>query len=79
MVRVWYFEKKIKNFTLKLNYWKKVFFFLIYLFARDVLVMKNLEIKKTNPTLIISSKSWILGGLSFFDFQLFLLKNFSGK
>ena len=48
-------------------------FFLIHLFARDVLVMKKLEIKKTKPTFIIhiSFKTWILGGLSFFDFQLF--------
>jgi hypothetical protein len=29
-------------------------FFLIHLFARDVLVMKNLEIEKTKPTFIIS-------------------------
>ena len=28
--------------------------FLIHLFARDVLVMKMLEIKKTKPTFIIS-------------------------
>ena len=29
-------------------------FFLIHLFARDVLVMKKLEIEKTKPTFIIS-------------------------
>ena len=29
-------------------------FFLIHLFARDILVMKKLEIEKTKPTLIIS-------------------------
>ena len=29
-------------------------FFLIHLFARDVLVTKKLEIEKTRPTLIIS-------------------------
>ena len=29
-------------------------FFLIHLFAREVLVMKKLEIKKTKPTLMIS-------------------------
>ena len=39
---------------IKLNYCKKVFFFLIHLFARDVLVMKKLEIEKTKPTFIIS-------------------------
>ena len=31
------------------------FFFLIQLFARDVLVMKKLEIEKTKPTFIIST------------------------
>ena len=30
-------------------------FFLIHLFARDVLVMKKLEIEKTKPTFIISA------------------------
>ena len=29
-------------------------FFLIHLFARDVFVMKKLEIEKTKPTFIIS-------------------------
>ena len=29
-------------------------FFLIHLFARDVLVMEKLEIEKTKPTFIIS-------------------------
>ena len=29
-------------------------FFLIHLFARDVLVMKKLEIEKTKPTFILS-------------------------
>ena len=37
---------------LKLNYYKKVFFFLVHLFARDVLVMKTLEIENTKPTFI---------------------------
>ena len=30
-------------------------FFLIHLFARDVLVMKKMEIKKTKPTFSISA------------------------
>ena len=30
-----------------LNYRKRVFFFLIHLFARDILLMKKLEIKQT--------------------------------
>ena len=29
-------------------------FFLVHLFARDVLVLKKLEIEKTKPTFIIS-------------------------
>ena len=29
-------------------------FFLIHLFARDIFVMKNLEIEKSKPTVIIS-------------------------
>ena len=29
-------------------------FFLIHLFARDVLVMKKLEIEKTKPTFVMS-------------------------
>ena len=32
---------------------ESIFFFLIHLFARDVLVVKKLEIKKTKPTFII--------------------------
>ena len=31
-----------------------IFFFLIHLFARDVFVMKKLEIEKTKPNFIIS-------------------------
>ena len=33
---------------------KEGIFFLIHLFARDILVMKKLEIEKTEPTFIIS-------------------------
>ena len=33
---------------------KEAIFFLIHLFARDVLVTKKLEIEKTKPTFIIS-------------------------
>ena len=32
-----------KVYELKLNYYKKVFFFLVHLFARDVLVINKLE------------------------------------
>ena len=39
---------------LKLNYCNKVFFFLLHLIARDVLVMKKLEIEITEPTFITS-------------------------
>ena len=38
-----------KAFLLKLNYCKKVFFFLNHLFARDVLVMKSWKSKKLSP------------------------------
>ena len=38
----------------KLNYCKKVFIFLIHLFARHVFAMKKLEIETTKPTFIIS-------------------------
>ena len=31
-----------------------IFFFVIHLFSRDVLVMKKLEIEKTKPAFIIS-------------------------
>ena len=57
-------EHLIATTVLKLNYCKKVFFFLIHLFARDVLVMKKLDIEKTKPI-------FMLGGLSFLDFQFF--------
>ena len=47
--------------------------------ARDFAV-KKLEIEKTKTTFIyISFKSCILGGLSFFDFQLFIHKNSQGR
>ena len=46
--------QEFENLILKLNYCKKVFFFLVHLFARDILVMKKLEIEKTKPTFIIS-------------------------
>ena len=42
------------NVLLKLNYLQEGIFILIHLFARYVLVMKKLEIKKTKPTFIIS-------------------------
>ena len=49
--------------VLKLNYCKKVFFFLIHLFARDVLVMEKLEIEKTKPNFIMSVlkvENWVV-------------------
>ena len=51
-------------------------FFLICFFARDVLVLKKMEFEKLSPPLLyistyISFKSRILGGLNFFDFQLY--------
>ena len=52
---------------------KEGIFFLIHLFARAVLVMKKLEIEKTQPTFIASvlKVEYQIGGLSFLDFQLF--------
>ncbi len=43
----------IKDST-KAKLQKEGIFFLVHLFARDVLVMKKLEIKKANPTFTIS-------------------------
>ena len=45
-------SKRLK--TIKLNYCKKVFFFLINLFARAFLVMKKWEIEKPKPPFIVS-------------------------
>ena len=55
-----------KWLRLKLNY---CIFFLVHLFARDVLVMKKLEIEKTEPTFIISvlKVECYLGGLDFIN------------
>ena len=55
-----------------LNYRKRVFFFLIHLFARDILLMKNLEIEETKTTEYSTFKTDIIKvGLVFFDIQLF--------
>ena len=45
-------------------------FFMIHLFARDVLVMKKLEIETTKPTFIISTfkTDKVKVGLVFLDF-----------
>ena len=43
-----------KTFTTKAELLQEVIFFLIHLFARDVLVMKQLEIEKTKPIFIMS-------------------------
>ena len=40
--------------TIKAELLQEGIFFLVHLFARDVLVMKKLEIEKTKPTFIIS-------------------------
>ena len=42
------------NILVKAELLQEGIFFLIHLFARDVLVMKKLEIEKTKPTFIIS-------------------------
>ena len=46
---VYIFPRQSK-FVLKLNYRKEVFFFLIHLFARDILSMKKMEIGETKAT-----------------------------
>ena len=60
---------------LKLNYRKKVFFFLIHLFASNILLMKKLEIEETKTTTYYSTfKTDIMKmGLVFFWFQTFSL------
>ena len=45
---VGYYEEKSNK--VKPNYCKKVFVFLIHLFARGILAIKKLEIKKNGPT-----------------------------
>ena len=65
----------LRNKQKRKNEWESLFIFetkaellqegillLIHLFARDVLVMKKLEIEKTKPTVIISVlkvESWV--------------------
>ena len=44
----------VVGFTSKAELLQEGIFFLIHLFARDVLVMKKLEIVKTKPTFTIS-------------------------
>ena len=43
-----------KTWVTKAELLQEGIFFLIHLFARDVLVMKKLEIEKTKPTFILS-------------------------
>ena len=45
--------RKINLFRTNAELLQEGLFFLIHLFARDVLVMKKLEIEKTKPTFII--------------------------
>ena len=55
--------KKIMNITavgLKLNYRKKISFFFIHLFARDILLMKKLEIEETKTTQYLTFKTDII-------------------
>ena len=49
-----YFYTSIRGVQAKAELLQEGIFFLIHLFARDVLVMKELEIEKTKPTFIIS-------------------------
>ena len=62
-------DKILRVFEAKAKLLQGGIFFIIHLFARDVLVMKKLEIEKTKPTFIISVLNieyWV-GGLSFFN------------
>ena len=43
-----------ENISAKAELLQGGIFFLIHLFARDVLVMKKLEIEETKPTFIVS-------------------------
>ena len=45
---------ELVDICVKDEFLQESIFFLIHLFARDVLVMKKLEMEKTKPTFIIS-------------------------
>ena len=49
-----YTQSRVQTRVTKAELLQEGIFFLIHLFARDVLLMKKLEIKKTKPTFIIS-------------------------
>ena len=49
--------------NIKLNYRKKVFFFLTHLFDRDILLMKNFETKETKATQSSTFKNNIIKAL----------------
>ena len=49
-----YFSNSFNKVKIKAELLQKGIFFLIHVFARDVLVMKKLEIEKTKPTFTIS-------------------------
>ena len=51
---MFYLPKSYSREETKAELQQEGIFFLIRLFASDVLVMKKLEIEKTKPTLIIS-------------------------
>ena len=51
LVRIY---KILPRKRIKLNYCKKLFFFLIHLFAQAILVMKKWDIEKIKPTFIAS-------------------------
>ena len=44
----------VVKYLIKARLQKEGIFFLVHLFARDILLMKKLEIEKTKPTFIIS-------------------------
>jgi hypothetical protein len=55
---------------------KEVIFFLIHIFARDILLMKKLEIEETKTTSFSTFKTDIIKvGLVFFIYNFFINKN----
>ena len=62
---------------LKLNYFKNVLYFALNFLPREFLLVKKWEIEKTKTS--FSFKSCTLGGLSFFQNNVFINKNSQGR
>ena len=59
-----------KDLITKAKLKKEGIFFHIHLFARDILLMKKLEIEETKTTQHSTFKKYNKSELNFFDFQL---------